>query len=123
MTDWLTGAYKTSKNSDGVVYDVFHGTGTLTLYSTVAPNKRGECLEPETEQYDKGVGWDADTKYGCDKLDSGSHDAAPFSLSLAVGDRYRIRGDYLRGQGHRQPRHAGPVAVLHRHEVRRATGA
>ena len=64
----------------------------------MAPNKRGECLEPETEQYDKGVGWDADTKYGCDKLDSGSHDAAPFSLSLAVGDRYRIRGDYLRGK-------------------------
>lgn len=98
VTDWLTGAYKTSKNSDGVVYDVFHGTGTLTLYATVAPTKRGECLEPETEQYDKGVGWDADTKYGCDKLDSGSQDAAPFSLSLAVGDRYRIRGDYLRGK-------------------------
>ena len=98
VTDWLTGAYKTSKNSGGVVYDVFHGAGTLTLYAAVAPNKRGECLEPETEQYDKGVGWDADTKYGCDKLDSGSQDAAPFSLSLAVGDRYRIRGDYLRGK-------------------------
>lgn len=98
VTGRLTGGYKTSKSSGGAVYDVFHGTGTLTLYSTVAPDKAGECLEPETEQYDKGVGWDADTKYGCDKLDSGSHDAAPFSLSLAVGDRYRIRGDYLRGK-------------------------
>jgi hypothetical protein len=98
VTGRLTGGYKTSKSSGGAVYDVFHGTGTLTLYSTVAPNKPGECLEPETEQYDKGVGWDADTKYGCDKLDSGSQDAAPFSLSLAVGDRYRIRGDYLRGK-------------------------
>ncbi|HEX3516276.1 MAG TPA: hypothetical protein VHT26_19985 [Trebonia sp.] len=98
VTDWLTGAYKTSKNGGGAVYDDFHGTGTLTLYSTVAPNKRGECLEPETEQYDKGIGWDADTKYGCDKLDSDSNDVAPFSLSLAVGDRYRIRGDYLRGK-------------------------
>jgi hypothetical protein len=98
VTGRLTGGYKTSKSSSGLVYDVFHGTGTLTLYSTVAPNSRGECLEPESEQYDKGVGWDADTKYGCDKLDSASHDAAPFSLSLAVGDRYRIRGDYQRGK-------------------------
>ena len=98
VTDRLTGAYTTGKGGGGIVYDAFHGTGTLTLYSTVAPNKHGECLEPETEQYDQGIGWDADTKYGCDKLDAGSHDIAPFSLSLAVGDRYRIRGDYLRGK-------------------------
>jgi hypothetical protein len=38
------------------------------------------------------------TKYGCDKLDRESRDAAPFSLSLAVGDRYRIRGDYVGGK-------------------------
>lgn len=98
VTDRLTGAYKTSKSGSGGVYDFFHGSGTLILYSTVAPGKQGECLEPESEQYDKGVGWDADTKYGCDKLDSASHDAAPFSLALAVGARYRIRGDYLRGK-------------------------
>jgi hypothetical protein len=98
VTDRLTGAYKTSKSGSGGRYDFFHGTGTLTLYSTVAPDKHGECLEPESEQYDKGAGWDADTKYGCDKLDGASRDAAPFSLSLAVGDRYRIRGDYLRGK-------------------------
>jgi hypothetical protein len=98
VTDRLTGGYTTSKSSSGAVYDVFHAAGTLTLYSTVAPNKHGECLEPESQQYDKGVGWHVDTKYGCDKLDSRSHDAAPYSLGLAVGDRYRIRGDYLRGK-------------------------
>jgi hypothetical protein len=92
----LTGYFKTVKSS-GTVYRVFHGTGTVTLDSTVAPNKHGECLEPETEQYDKSAGWHADRKYGCDKLDSASHDTAPFSLSAAVGGRYRIRGDYLRG--------------------------
>ena len=89
---------KANKSGNGTAYDVFHGTGTLTLHSTVAPNSRGECLEPETEQYDKGFGWDADTKYGCDKLNRQSRDAAPFSLSLAVGDRYRIRGDFLGGK-------------------------
>jgi hypothetical protein len=98
VTDRLTGGYTTSKSSSGVVYDVFHSKGTLTLYSTVAPNKHGECLEPESQQYDKGTGWHVDTKYGCDKLDHDSHDAAPFSLGLAVGGRYRIRGDYRRGK-------------------------
>jgi hypothetical protein len=98
VTDRITGAYKTSKSGNGTASDVFHGTGTLTLYATVAPDSSGECLEPETEQYDKGFGWDADTKYGCDKLNRESGDAAPFSLSLAVGDRYRIRGDYVGGK-------------------------
>jgi hypothetical protein len=91
----ITGYYKKMKIS-GLTYDVFHDHGTLTLHSTVTPNKHGECLEPETEQFDQGAGWDADTKYGCDTLDGGSHDSAPFSLLQAVGDKYRIRSDYLR---------------------------
>jgi len=91
----LTGYYQTSSSGSGISYAVFHAAGTLSLYSTVTPGKPGECLEPETEQYDKGVGWHADTKYGCDELDGASHDIAPFSLSQAAGDRYRIRGDYL----------------------------
>lgn len=96
VADRITGFYKTSKSGSGITYRVFRGTGTLTLYSTVTPDKHGECLEPQTEQYDKGAGWHADTKYGCDTLDSASHDTAPFSLSQAVGARYRIRGDYFR---------------------------
>jgi hypothetical protein len=91
----LTGYYKTSKRS-GIIYDVFHGSGTLTLYSKVWPDKHGECLEPETQQYDAGPGWHVDTKWDCDTLDSTSRDTAPFSLSPAVGASYRIRGDYLR---------------------------
>ena len=93
----LAGYYKTVKDSTGIVYDAFHSAGTVTFDSTVAPNKQGECLEPETEQYDKRAGWHADSKYGCDKLDAASHDTASFSLSEAAGGRYRIRGDYRRG--------------------------
>jgi hypothetical protein len=96
VTDRIAGYDKTSKDG-GVVYDDFRAAGTLTLYATVTPGKPGECLEPETQQYDAGAGWDADTKYGCDKLDHGSRDTAPFTLSRAAGDRYRIRADYLRG--------------------------
>jgi hypothetical protein len=97
VTDRIGGFYKTSKSGSGVIYARFHGGSSLTLYSTVTPDKHGECLEPETQQYDPGTGWNADTKYGCDKLDGKSQDVAPFALSRAVGDRYRIRGDYVRG--------------------------
>jgi hypothetical protein len=97
VADRISGSYKTSKSGSGITYDIFRGSGTLTLYSTVTPDKHGECLAPESQQYDKGTGWDADTKYGCDKLDSSGHDTAPFSLSQAAGERYRIRSDYFRG--------------------------
>ena len=92
----ITGSSKTVKIS-GVSYRVYPANGTLTLRATVTPAKPGECVEPETEQYDKGRGWDADTKYGCDKLDAKSSDTAPFSLGQAAGDRYRVRVDYVRG--------------------------
>lgn len=94
----ITGYFKTAK-FDGHSYDVFHHNGTLTLYSTVTPAKPGQCLEPESQQLD-GHAWEADTKYGCDKLDGAGQDTAPFTLNLAAGDRYRIRGDYLRSAGH-----------------------
>jgi hypothetical protein len=97
VTDRIDGYYSRSRSGSGVVYGVFHGASSLSLYSTVTPDKHGECLEPETQQYDPGSGWDADTKYGCDKLDGKSQDTAPFALSRAVGSRYRIRGDYFRG--------------------------
>lgn len=96
VADAVTGSYTTATIS-GVRYFVFHGAATLTLKVTVTPNKSGECVEPETQQYDAGVGWDADTKYGCDTLDSQSHDSAPFKLAQAVGSRYRIRADFIQG--------------------------
>lgn len=97
VTNRISGFYTTSKVG-GITYDVFHGSGTLTLYSAVTPWKPTQCLEPETEQLD-GKTWDADTRYGCDQLTAGSRDTAPFSLNQAVGDYYRIRGDYFRSAG------------------------
>jgi hypothetical protein len=91
----ITGYAKTVK-IDGASYRVYPANGTLTLHATVTPAKRGECIEPETEQFDQGRGWDADTKFGCDKLNAKSSDTAPFSLGQAAGDRYRVRADYVR---------------------------
>ena len=112
VTDRLTGYYKTSRSASGTLYYVFRGADALTLHSTVTPDKRGECLEPETQQYDPGAGWDADTKYGCDRLDGKSHDSAPFALTRAVGTRYRIRADYLRGKDTANLSAAGPWLYL-----------
>jgi hypothetical protein len=103
VTDSITGYFKTVKIS-GTTYRLFHAKSTLTLHATVAPNAQGQCLEPETEQYDQGVGWDADTKYGCDALSAASHDTAPFTLGQAVGDKYRMRADYT---------HAKKDAAIH----------
>ena len=86
---------------NGNTYYYFHRSKPLILHSTVTPNKHGECLQPETQQWDKGPKgpvWDADTKYGCDTLDSQSHDSSAFDLSSAAGDKYRIRGTYLRSR-------------------------
>jgi hypothetical protein len=80
----------------GITYYVFRANKMLVLRATVSPNKHGECLKPETEQWDRGFGWDDDTAYGCDSLDRDSHDRAPFDLARAAGDRYRIRADYVR---------------------------
>jgi hypothetical protein len=95
VADTIAGSAKTAK-IDGLTYRVFPSSGTLTLHASVAPGKKGECLEPETEQFDAGAGWEADAKYGCDTLNSASQDSAPFSLAQAAGDRYRIRADYVR---------------------------
>lgn len=96
VADAISGYYARTRVGDTTYY-LFHASKQLVLHATVSPNKRGECLKPETEQWDTGAGWDHDTAYGCDSLDGGSRDSAPFNLGRAVGDRYRIRADYVRG--------------------------
>jgi hypothetical protein len=95
VADGISGYYARTRVG-GTIYYVFHARKLLFLHAAVSPNKRGECLKPETQQWDTGSGWDDDTAYGCDSLDSGSHDSAPFNLAQAIGDRYRIRADYVR---------------------------
>ncbi len=96
----LSGSTKTVKVG-GVTYAVFTPKQVLTLHSKVLPSKAGQCLQPETQQWDKtakGAKWDADTKYGCDSLTSDSKDTSPFNLKQATGDKYRIRAEYLRSK-------------------------
>ena len=122
VADGISGYYAKTRVG-GTTYYVFHASKLLVLHAAVSPNKRGQCLKPETQQWDTGAGWDDDTAYGCDSLDSGSHDSAPFNLAQAIGDRYRIRADYVRGRaGPREPQRGRPVALPHGGEVRRRPG-
>ena len=95
VADGLSG-YLRKTRVGGITYYVFRGSSTMVLHATVAPNKYGECLKPETQQWDTGIGWDDNIAYSCDTLDSSSHDSAPFNLAKAVGDQYRIRADFRR---------------------------
>jgi hypothetical protein len=45
-----------SASSGGVLYRVFHQGGTLNATAMVAPNKKGECVAFQLEQYRQG-GW------------------------------------------------------------------
>jgi hypothetical protein len=93
----VSGYYKKTR-AGHITYYVFRSRRMLVLRATVSPNKHGECLKPETQQWTTGSGWGDSTAYGCDSLDSGSHDSAPFNLVQAVGARYRIRADYVRSR-------------------------
>jgi hypothetical protein len=69
--------------------------------------------------YDAGADWDADTRYGRDKLGGKSRDTALFALSQAVYERYRIRADYLRGHSDIATSMRKPLVVPHCGEMKR----
>jgi hypothetical protein len=91
----LHGAYKTTKIS-GVKYFVFHGSAVMKLLATVAPDKSGECVRPERQQFSMLRGWVSDHVYGCTRLNAASQALVPFSMKGMAGPLFRIRADYVR---------------------------
>ena len=92
-----SGYFKTVKIS-GTTYQVYHHTAHLNTYSRVVPNKSGECITLEVQQYDPSVGWFANTTFGCFALNKSSVFATYLLLTRAAGAEYRIRTDYVRGR-------------------------
>jgi hypothetical protein len=87
--------YYTSEYIGTTLYRVFHHTATLKAPVTVSPNKHGECVEMELQQYFNG-GWNANATTGCGTLGTASKVIWSFGLTNATGGQYRIRADYLR---------------------------
>lgn len=91
----LHGAYKTTTIS-GVKYFVFHSSAAMKLAATVTPNKHGECVRPERQEFSLLRGWVGDHVYGCTTLNAASQAQIPLSLKGMKGHRFRIRADYVR---------------------------
>jgi hypothetical protein len=90
------GGYYASKRIGTVTYRVYHHTAKLTAAITVAPNKAGECVKLQVEEYTKGT-WHSSTT-GCGKLNSRSQATRLLVLTHAnLGPHYRVRFDYLPG--------------------------
>ncbi|TVZ00049.1 hypothetical protein EAS64_38925 [Trebonia kvetii] len=96
VTEKVSGYYA-SKRIGSVVYRLYHHTARVNVAVSVAPNKQGECVKLEVQEFSKGQ-WRASHVTGCAKL--GTKSTAGVSVALshdALGVHYRIRGDYLHG--------------------------
>jgi hypothetical protein len=92
-----SGYFKTVKIS-GTSYRVYHHTAHLNTYARVVPDKAGECIDLEVQQYDSQVGWFANDTFGCFTLNKSSVVSTYLTLLQASGAQYRMRADYVRGK-------------------------
>jgi hypothetical protein len=79
---------------DHVRYRVYHHTAYLYAYPRVVPNKAGQCVDIEVQQYGSNT-WFANQTFGCYTLNKQSETEALFSLTEAAGAQYRMRADYI----------------------------
>lgn len=95
VTEAVSGNYS-SRVIGGIAYKLFHSTGTLADAGTVAPDKHGECVQFETQEFFQGS-WHPNETTTCAKLDKASQGFLTASLLQAdIGYPYRIRVDYIR---------------------------
>jgi hypothetical protein len=92
------GGYFKTVVIDHVPYRVYRHTAQLTASSLVVPDKAGECVEFEVQQYDSQIGWFPNQTFGCLPLNRLSKVATTIGLAHAAGARYRMRADYLHGK-------------------------
>jgi hypothetical protein len=90
------GGYYHSRVVGGITYRLFHRNATMRAHATVSPNKHGQCVKFEVQEYYQGA-WHANVSTKCASLDSSSKISAGFGLTHAgIGFHYRIRADYIR---------------------------
>jgi hypothetical protein len=78
-------------------YLQFHPAAKVHADATVTPNKRGECVRFQVQEYG-GDGWQPWLTTKCATLGATSHAYASVGLTKADrGPVYRIRAEYLAG--------------------------
>jgi hypothetical protein len=87
--------YYGSRLVGGITYRLFHRTKPLGISTTVIPNKAGQCVKIEIQEYYSG-GWRANSLSACGTLGSTSKAAGTVNVSQAdLGYHYRLRIDYV----------------------------
>lgn len=94
VTQTISGYY-TSKTVGGTVYRVYHHTALLHVAVAVAPNKHGQCVEIQVQQFYNNR-WNSNLTTGCGSLNSSSTVSGNFNLTKATGGTFRLRADYVR---------------------------
>jgi YVTN family beta-propeller protein len=97
VTQKLSGHYG-SEFIGSTLYWLYHGSGTLTVTDTVAPNKKGGCVAFEVQQFFQGA-WQPNDMSACLVLGASSIITINSTLTGAVGGQFRIRGDFNRANG------------------------
>ncbi|WP_339130147.1 hypothetical protein WJM95_14595 [Streptomyces sp. f51] len=89
----LSGSYTTTTYS-GTTYRVYHHTVRPTVTTTVSPNKAGQCVHFQVQQYYSGA-WHTLSTSGCFTLGSKSAVTVQLSLTHAVNQKFRVRSEYV----------------------------
>ncbi len=89
------GGYYASRRLGGVLYRLFRVNALLDAAAAVAPDKRGECVKFEVQEYYQGA-WHPNVISPCVGLSRSSRAVQPFGLAQAdIGYHYRVRAGYL----------------------------
>jgi hypothetical protein len=92
------GGYYGTSRSGGTTYRLYSTRDTLTTKTTVAPDKRGQCVSLEIWENDgTAAGWYFNSETSCLTLNGSSQLSYPFTLTdagVSSGVKYRIRADY-----------------------------
>jgi YVTN family beta-propeller protein len=95
VSESLSGYYR-SERIGRTTYRLYHRRNKLYVHVTVEPNKRGQCVEAQAQEYAQGA-WHANVTTGCGRLNSSSKFSGYLGLTHAdIGYHYRIRVDYIR---------------------------
>jgi len=95
VSESISGYYG-SRLVHGVTYRLYHRKGKLRVAATVSPNKRGECVAFQVQEYYQGA-WRNNVVTACVVLNSASKGGGYFTLTQAdIGYHYRVRAGYFR---------------------------
>ncbi len=90
------GGYYTSTTYGSVTYRVYHHTAKPQVSGTVTPDKSGQCMRFQAQEYyDKA--WHTLTTSSCFSMAPGSVGVTQLSLTNAVNQKFRVRTEYVAG--------------------------